>query len=134
MNGSKSMLRVATAALRQAGMGRTSSRPGLAGKGTLCKTESLVRGYSADSSYDKIPDSSKKPDSDEIVVEIPVKFDLHLLESGPPQEAITTREELMKTYRDMSVIRRTEITADMVGSPPLPLSLSDFEVIDPSLK
>ncbi|KAG0575969.1 hypothetical protein KC19_5G044400 [Ceratodon purpureus] len=110
MNGSRSMLRLATAALRQG-----SSLPGSAGKGAYCKTEFLVRGYAADAdAYDKMPDSGKKPDSGEIVVEIPVKFNLHLLESGPPQEAITTKEELMKSYTDMSVIRRAEISADML--------------------
>lgn len=114
MNGAKSMLRSATAALRHRA-GQRGSLPGLAGKGTLCETACLVRGYASDSP-DKIPDSSKKPDSNEIVVEIPVEFKLHLLESGPPQEATTTKEELMKTYRDMSIIRRAEITADMVSS------------------
>jgi hypothetical protein len=29
-----------------------------------------------------------------------------------PKEAITTKEELMKYFVDMSVMRRTEITAD----------------------
>lgn len=73
------------------------------------------RGYAADADcIDKIPDSKKKTDSDEIVVEMPTKYDLHLLESGPPQEAITNKEELMKTYKDMTIIRRTEITADML--------------------
>jgi len=84
----------------------------------------LWRGYSADvDCIEKIPDSKKKPESEEIVVEIPVKYDLHLLESGPSQEAITNKEELMKTYKDMTIIRRTEITADLVC---FPLSLSAF--------
>jgi hypothetical protein len=132
MSGSKSMLRTAMAALRQ-GMGQTPLVPGLAAKGALCSSECLVRRYSSESSdYDRMPDSSKKPDSGEIVVEIPVKFNLHLLESGPPQEAITTKEELMKSYRDMSIIRRTEITADMVCSPSLPSLFPNSErVVDP---
>lgn len=107
MNGSKSMMRLAAGALQQ-----TSLLPRLAGNGAFSNT---VRSYSADADcIDKIPDSKKKPESGEIVVEIPVKYDLHLLENGPPQEAVTNKEELMKTYKDMTIIRRTEITADMV--------------------
>jgi len=78
----------------------------------------VTRGYSAECEPDaahKIPDSTKKSGSEgEIVVEIPVKYDLHMLEQGPPQEATTTKEELMKIYKDMSVIRRAEIAADML--------------------
>lgn len=111
INGSKSMARLAAAAL-QKGLGQTSFFPRVTGNGVV------TRGYAADADcYDKIPDSKKKSDSGEIIVEIPVKYDLHLLESGPLQEAVTNKEELLKTYKDMTIIRRTEITADMVRSP-----------------
>jgi len=50
----------------------------------------------------------------EIVVEIPVDYDLHLLESAPSQSSVTNSEDLMSIYHEMSIIRRMEITADMV--------------------
>ncbi|EFJ26719.1 hypothetical protein SELMODRAFT_96403 [Selaginella moellendorffii] len=49
---------------------------------------------------------------DAINVEIPVPFQLHLLQEGPARESVTSREELVKMYRDMFRIRRMEITAD----------------------
>ncbi|KAJ7199893.1 hypothetical protein O6H91_Y496900 [Diphasiastrum complanatum] len=49
-----------------------------------------------------------------IPVEIPVPYQLHKLSEGPPQHTQTTQDELMKYYRDMALIRRMEITADIL--------------------
>ncbi len=56
----------------------------------------------------------QKTKAREIVVEIPVDYDLHLLESAPSRSSVTNSEDLMSIYHEMSVIRRMEITADMV--------------------
>ncbi|CAK9225224.1 unnamed protein product [Sphagnum troendelagicum] len=56
----------------------------------------------------------QKTKAREIVVEIPVDYDLHLLESAPSRSSVTNSEDLMSIYHEMSVIRRVEITADML--------------------
>jgi hypothetical protein len=56
----------------------------------------------------------QKTKAREIFVEIPVDYDLHLLESAPSRSSVTNSEDLMSIYHEMSVIRRMEITADMV--------------------
>lgn len=113
MNGSKSMLKLAAAALSK-GLQESPLKSGLAEKGNFCRTVFLTRRYSAECSGKETNPTSKKSDSGEIDVEIPVKFDLHLLESGPSQVTTTNKEELMKIYTDMQIIRRAEIAADMV--------------------
>ncbi|CAN5970166.1 unnamed protein product [Sphagnum jensenii] len=55
----------------------------------------------------------QKTKAREIVVEIPVDYDLHLLESAPSRSSVTNSADLMSIYHEMSVIRRMEITADM---------------------
>lgn len=113
MNGSESMLKLAAAALSK-GLRESPLKSGLAEKENFCRTVFLTRRYSAECSDKETNPTSKKPDSGEIDVEIPVKFDLHLLESGPSQVTTTNKEELMKIYTDMQIIRRTEIAADML--------------------
>jgi hypothetical protein len=56
----------------------------------------------------------QKTKAREIVVEIPVDYELHLLETAPSRSSVTNSEDLMSIYREMSVIRRLEITADML--------------------
>uniref|UniRef100_A0A8B9HLI6 Pyruvate dehydrogenase E1 alpha 1 subunit a n=1 Tax=Astyanax mexicanus TaxID=7994 RepID=A0A8B9HLI6_ASTMX len=42
------------------------------------------------------------------------KCDLHKLEDGPPLQAVLTREEGLKYYRTMQVMRRMELKADQL--------------------
>ncbi|KAL3701848.1 hypothetical protein R1sor_019870 [Riccia sorocarpa] len=50
----------------------------------------------------------------DIEVELLNPFKLHLLESGPPTHLHTNKDELMKMYRDMNVLRRMELKADQL--------------------
>jgi len=42
------------------------------------------------------------------------KYDLHLLEEGPSQEATLTKEDAIKFYKQMQVIRRMELKSDQL--------------------
>lgn len=111
MKGSTMLMRSAASALYKGTTPITPLGQWQAGKHIprALAQDDAVRRYSTDTNP-----TSKKHEG-EVGVKIPVVYDLHLLESGPPQDTYTSKEELMQIYRDMSVIRRVEITADMVG-------------------
>lgn len=56
--------------------------------------------------------ASRRGFASSVTVQLP-KFELHRLEdSQMPKQTTTTKEELMKYFTEMSVMRRTEIIAD----------------------
>lgn len=110
MKGSMGLVRAAAAALHKGMAASASLGPCQASKGAAAGAFNH-RKYSADTQQ---KDRSEK--TGDIVVKIPVEYDLHLLECPPPQETTTSKEELMNIYKSMTVIRRVEIAADMVGS------------------
>ncbi|TDH65275.1 hypothetical protein CCR75_001683 [Bremia lactucae] len=50
--------------------------------------------------------------SGEVKFDLPVPFELHRLEQGPPKFAVTNREEMLDFYQLMYTMRRMEITND----------------------
>uniref|UniRef100_A0A6B2L6Z5 Pyruvate dehydrogenase E1 component subunit alpha n=1 Tax=Arcella intermedia TaxID=1963864 RepID=A0A6B2L6Z5_9EUKA len=56
---------------------------------------------------------SQAQDSKPVEIEIQRPFLLHRLENGPSQTTVTSRGELLDFFRQMSLIRRVEIAADI---------------------
>jgi len=102
------LVRAAAAALHKGMAANASLGPCQASKGAAAGAFNH-RKFSADTQQ---KDRCEK--SGDIVVKIPVEYDLHLLECPPPQEVTTSKEELMNIYKSMTVIRRVEIAADML--------------------
>jgi len=57
--------------------------------------------------------TSPKPGAGEVVVKFEKPYGLYLLDDGPPMETVTSKEDLLGFYREMSLMRRIEIAADV---------------------
>jgi len=80
--------------------------------GSLVRTrfnKCATRNFSTEPVKDKITFDSK---TGQIKVEFKNKFKLHKLANGPENFAVTNKDELLKFYREMQVIRRVEVVSD----------------------